>query len=322
MKKFLSIILTIILILTMAGCAEKGESAEKGNATIKIGLLSIDDSLPFFMAKELGLYEKHGVNVELYQFGSAADKEAAFAAGELDGDMTDLIVSALIKKGDIGIKIVSNALGAVPEEGRFMMLAAPNSGIEKPEDLAGIEVAVGDNTIVHYLSDTILANAGVADSEIKSMNIPALSLRLEALLNGTVKAAVLPDPLASLALMQGAVCVFDDTKCEENLSQSIVLFSEKSLENKHEEIGRCMDAYFEAMEYINENPNAEDVRNAILEFTSIPEVLFDSYSTPKYSPRTLPSEEIINDTMAWMKAQGLLDSVYSYSDLVIDDFAK
>lgn len=305
------------MLIGLAACGNSNT-----DQTVKIGLLSIDDSLPFFMAEELGLYEKHNVKVELYTFQSAADKEAALEAGEIDGDMTDLVVTALIRKGGTGVQIVSNALGAVPTEGRFMLLAAPESGISKPQDLAGKEVAVGNNTIVHYLSDTILAKAGLTDSEIKSTNIPALSLRLEALLNGTVDAAVLPDPLASLAVMQGAICVFDDTTSADNLSQSIVLFRDDSLENKNAEIGRCMDAYFEAMEYINDNPDAEDVRNAILEFTSIPDVLFDTYSTPSYSPRTLPSEDVINDTMAWMVKKGLLDSAYTYTDLVIDSFTK
>lgn len=316
-KKIFAIILSLTMIVSLAACTNSDK-----NQIVKIGLLSIDDSLPFFMAEELGLYEKHNVDVELYTFQSAADKEAALEAGEIDGDMTDLVVTALIRKGGTGVQIVSNALGAVPSEGRFMLLAAPESGITEPNDLAGKEVAVGNNTIVHYLSDTILAKAGLDDSEIKSTNIPALSLRLEALLNGTVDAAVLPDPLASLAVAQGAICVFDDTKSEDNLSQSIVLFRDDSLEKKHAEIGRCMDAYFEAMEYINEHPEAKDVRDAILKFTSIPETLFDSYKTPTYSPATLPSEEVINSTMNWMLKKGLLDSVYTYTDLVIDSFAK
>ena len=317
MKKVLSITISIVMLIGLSSCGNSNK-----DQVVKIGLLSIDDSLPFFIAEELGLYKKHNVNVELYTFQSAADKEAALEAGEIDGDMTDLVVTALIRKGGTGVQIISNALGAVPSEGRFMLLSAPDSGITKPEELAGKEVAVGNNTIVHYLSDTILAKAGLSDGEIKSTNIPSLSLRLEALLNGTVDAAVLPDPLASLAVMQGAICVFDDTKSEDNLSQSIVLFSDKAIENKHAEIGHCMDAYFEAMEYINDNPDAEDVRNAILEFTSIPDVLFDTYSTPSYSPKTLPSEDVINDTMAWMVKKGLLDSAYTYTDLVIDSFAK
>ncbi len=313
-KKLLLVLLILVMIPGLYSCKDK-ISDER---SLKIGLLSIDDSLPFFLAEKMGLYEKHGVKVELYPFGSAADKEAAFAAGELDGDMTDLIVAALIKKGGTDAKIVCVALGAESSEGRFALLASPQSGIKELRDLANVEVAVGNNTIVHYLSDRIQLMAGTAEDQIKSTNIPSLALRLEALLNGQVQAALLPDPLASLAVMNGAVCVYDDTKSEVNLSQSIVLFSQKSLDEKSSEIEKCLAAYFEAMEYINANPDKEDVRQAIKEFTSVPELIFESYRTPSYTPGSLPSEEIIEDTMNWMVEKALLEQAYSYSDMVYE----
>jgi len=313
LKRILALALCIIMILSLTACGGKEDAS---SAVVKIGLLSIDDSLPFFMAEKLCLYEKHGVKVELVPFGSATDKETALIAGELDGDMTDLIVTALLKKGGTDVKIVSIALGAKTEEGRFDILSAPGSGITEVSQLAGIPVAVGNNTIVHYLSDKIQALAGTNSADITSQNIPSLSLRYESLMNGTIQAAVLPDPLASLAAASGANVVYDDTKGELNLSQSIVLFTEKALTEKSKEISLAMDAYFEAMEYINEHPDSEDVRNAIKEFSSVPEALFESYATPSYTPNALPDEEIIKDTMSWMIEKGLLDKAYTYEEIV------
>lgn len=312
-KKILAAFLCVLLILGFCACGEKTEAQ-----TVKIGLLAIDDSLPFFMAEEMGLYEKHGVNVELYSFASAADKDAAFEVGELDGDMTDIIVAALIKKGGTDAKIVCTALGAKSSEGRFDILAAPDSDIHSLSDLAGVEVAVGNNTIVHYLSDTIQLRAGTPAELVRSTNIPSLSLRLEALLSSQVKAAVLPDPLASLAIMKGAICVYDDTSSEDNLSQSVVIFSSKALAEKSSEIQSCLDAYFEAMEYISANPDNDDVRKAIEEFSSVPEVLFENYKTPSYTPHSLPQEALIEDAMNWLTDKGLLDKPYSYSDMVFE----
>jgi len=315
-RKTITLLIILGLLAVLCSCQKKADK------TIKIGLLSIDDSLPFFMAESLGLYEKHNVKVELYSFQSASDKEAAFEAGELDADMTDIVVAALINKGGTKAKIVCNALGAIPKEGRFMLLSSPNSGIKTPQELADTEIAVGDNTIVHYLADTICKMSGIPKENTKTTNIPSLAIRLEALLNGSIKAAVLPDPLASLALANGANCVFDDTSSEKNLSQSIVLFSESAISEKSDEITKCLAAYFEAMEYINSNPNAEDVRNAISEFTSVPMSIFESYNTPSYSPKTLPSKEVIEDTMNWMLEKELLEKPYSYEELVSDIFAK
>ena len=156
MKRITAALLAVLtMMFCLAGCGGK-----KPDEPLRIGLLSIDDSLPFFMAQELGLFEKQGVEVELIPFAGASDKEAALEAGRLDGDMTDLIVTALLKKGGTDVKIVSVALGAESKEGRFALLAAPGSTAETPEDLAGVGVAVGDNTIVHYLHHRILSDAG------------------------------------------------------------------------------------------------------------------------------------------------------------------
>ncbi|MBQ9980194.1 MAG: ABC transporter substrate-binding protein [Oscillospiraceae bacterium] len=315
MKRISAAILAVLTIaLCLCGCGAKKDEP------LRIGLLSIDDSLPFFMAQELGLYEKHGVEVELIPFGSAADKESALEAGRIDGDMTDLVVTALLKKGGTDVKIVSVALGAESREGRFALLAAPDSEIESLRDLSGVPVAVGDNTIVHYLNDRILSDAGVED--IKTQNIPSLSLRYEALLNGSVAAAVLPDPLASLAAMSGAKVLFDDTESAENLSQSVVIFTADALEKKGEQIEKAMAAYFEAMEYINANPDAHNVRGAVERFSSVPESIFDVYETPSFTPAALPAEDTLSSTMDWMMEQGLLQQGYTYAEMVDDTFCR
>ncbi len=152
-KKFGAVALLLIFCLCFVACGSDGNGqADGAGEAVRIGLLSIDDSLPFFAAQELGYFEDAGVSVDLLPFGSAKDKDMALEAGELDGVMTDLIVTALMKKSSTDVKIVSIALGADASEGRFVILAAPDSGIETMEDLKGVPVAVGNNTIVHYLS--------------------------------------------------------------------------------------------------------------------------------------------------------------------------
>ena len=86
MKKILTAVLASLLLMVLVGCGSQGA---ENSQTVKIGLLSIDDSLPFFVAEQEGLFEEYGVDVELVTFGSALDKETALEAGEIDGDMTD-----------------------------------------------------------------------------------------------------------------------------------------------------------------------------------------------------------------------------------------
>lgn len=320
-KGFGVLLLCLLATFMLVGCGGTEEEAAEENATVKIGLLNIDDSLPFFIAEQEGLFEKHGVQVELVSFGSARDKETALEAGEIDGDMTDLVVTGLLKKGGLDVKVVATALGAEPAEGRFLLLAAPNSGIETVADLKNQPIGIGNNTIIHFLADEICTLNGFTEEEIQTQNIPDLKLRLDTLLAGnSIQAAILPDPLASLGVMDGATLILDDTKLQDedgnplNLSQSVVIFTQESLESKGAEIAKVMAAYDEAKTLLNENP--EQYRDALINFAKVPEALKESYAMPHYTTNTVPTAEEVERVMSWMQTEGLLDTAYTYEEIV------
>jgi NitT/TauT family transport system substrate-binding protein len=318
MKKILAILFIISTLFIITGCANSDTS--NTDNTVKIGLLSIDDSLPFFVAEQEGLYEELGVDVELITFGSALDKETALEAGEIDGDMTDLVVTGLLKKGGLDVKIASTALGAVPEEGRFVLLASPNSGINDINQLKGQKIAIGNNTIIQYLCDQICYLNDFTDEDIVTENIPDLVLRMETLLSDGVTAAILPDPLATVAINSGAVVLADDTKLTDengnplNLSQSVVIFSQESIDQKSEEIKLVMQAYNEAKNKIINDPDS--YKDALVEFTTIPENLASSYNIPIYAANHIPEKADVEAVFSWMFDKGLLDEQYKYEDFI------
>ena len=98
----LLVFLTLLCAL-LTGCGGGGktaaeaeqEAAEDAGVTVRIGVLQIADSFPLYVAEQEGLFEKHGVDVEIIEFQSASDQSVAYEAGELDGMMTDMIVHQL-----------------------------------------------------------------------------------------------------------------------------------------------------------------------------------------------------------------------------------
>ncbi len=162
---------------------------------------------------------------------------------------------------------------------------------------------------------------GFTADEIQTQNIPDLGLRYEALMSGKdVKAAVFPDPLAALGEMQGAKNIIDDSTLDVNLSQSVVIFSQKSLDKKSAELEKVMDAYYQAMTYLNENQNSEEVRTWHQEFCQVPAELQNSIDTPTYTPGVLPEEGMIASVMDWMVEKGLLEEAFTYEEMVCEDF--
>ena len=309
-------LMSMLLVTGCGGGAAKDNSADA--EPLKVGLLRIDDSFPFYVAEQEGLFEKHNVAVELQGFSNARDQSTALQGGELDVLMTDTVVTALSIKGGADIRIVAFALGAQPEEGRFVVVSAPNSGITSPEQLKGKEIAISNNTMMDYLIDQFEDELNLGDLITRSM--PDLMLRTTTLLEGGVDAAILPDPLAAYAVAEGANAVIDDTTLGVNSSQSVVAVTSEAIDENREQVAAMLAAYNEAIELINANP--DKYRAFALECANVPEALADTYPTPSFTANAVPTQEQIARVNTWLVEKELLSEPYTYEQMVDDSFVQ
>ncbi len=318
LKKLISAAVLGMVVLTGCGANDAAPQEETAEP-LRVGMLRVDDSFPFYVAEKEGLFEKHNVSVELKEFSNARDQSTALQGGELDVLMTDPVVTALSIKGGTDIRIVAMALGAVPEEGRFMVVSAPESGITAPEQLAGKKIAISTNTMMDYLVEQYETVLGLDKAAIDTVNMPDLMLRATTLLEGKdIDAAILPDPLASFAVMNGANVVIDDTQLDVNLSQSVIAITEEAITGNEAQVAALMDAYKEAIEMINQNPEA--YRDYALECTNVPEGVTESYKTPTFTANSIPSQADIAQINDWMVERGLLEEAYGYEEMVDNSF--
>jgi nitrate/nitrite transport system substrate-binding protein len=72
----------LLLLLTSAGPLHTDVSEKE---VIRLGIIPLTDCAPIVMAKELGLFEKYGVNVEVSKEASWANVRDKILTGELDG---------------------------------------------------------------------------------------------------------------------------------------------------------------------------------------------------------------------------------------------
>ena len=336
MKKFCAIALCSAMMVGLMACGgskDAASSAEESSAptsapaetsdaeVVRVGVLSIADSLPVFAAEQEGLFEESGLNVEIYPFKSSSDQSKAVEAGELDIVMNDMIVQSFMKKAETDTKVVGLAFGATPEEGRFVVVAAPNSGIASPEDLEGKRVAISTNTMMEYLMDQYIGYYNLDAESIEMVNMPDLMLRVETLLQGQdIDAAILPDPLASFAISKGGISVIDDTTLDENFSQSVYLVTDEFMSDHRNQLNKFMDILQRSMTDINENP--DKYHALMMEKTKVPPELQETYPMPTYSPGTVPAEQEVARLQSWMVEKQMLEKVFSYEDLVDTSYVK
>lgn len=285
--------------------------------SLKIGLLLIEDSVPFYVAEQETYYQQENLQVELIPFLSALERDSALIAGAIDGAISDPVGALLIDKGRGLLKITALGLGQTPGEGVFAILAAPKSSLNTVDDLKNVEIAVSSATIIEYVTDRMLEEKGFSAQEIRKIEVKKMPIRMQMLLSGSVQAATLPEPLASIAAGKGARVLLSDSSAKESLSQTVIVFRTDILENRKDDIAALFRAYKRAVQAINGDP--EKYRVLFAEKGRIPPFLVQSYPIPTY-PLPAPFDRALYEPVVkWLSANNLADPI-PYETMVSTDF--
>ncbi len=328
--KSLSTALLILLIsaLLLAGCAApqapasgQEENASPAPVTVRVGLLPITDVVPFYVAQAQDLYADHGVIAELIPVSGGAERDTLIQANAIDCQLTDLHNVVLINsgEGEIKLRVISSARKATPDLAQFFLLSAPGSGIMEPAQLVDKTIGISENTIIDYWLDRLLAGAGVDPSTVIKVNVPQIPVRMELLGSGQIDAAVLPDPLASLAQLTGATNVIDDT-AQPQIGLSILSCSESFIAEHRDAVQGLLTAWDQAVDAINADPAS--FQNILIENTRVPEPLLDQYTLTPFPVRELPSQAQVQDVVDWALEKGVIDGALSYDQVVDSSFRQ
>ncbi len=326
--KVISLILLISIVLVACAPAvpaeeasetesssEVGVEADENLGTLKIAVLPIIDTLPMYVAEAEGLFAKHGVTIELVPVASAPERDQLLAAGQVDGTINETLAVMLFNKDAIQMQAVRYALRPVEGYGHFFILASGKSGITDAQGLKGVEIGVSQGTVIEYVTERLLQAEGLTADEIKTIAVPKIPDRMALLGSGELAAGVLPDPLASLAISQGAISVLDDSKYPE-YGFSIYAFRKESIDSNPEAIQAFLAAIEEASGLINQD--ATKYTALLSDKGLVPPPLLETFKVPPFPTGAVPTEEEWNDGLAWLKEKGILTADVSYADSVND----
>lgn len=307
MKKW--VLAVFFLILSASGCNPSAAQA----TPLKIAVLPVLDVLPLYVAQQQGYFEKAGVTVELVRVASAPERDQLMQAGQVDGMLNETVTTLFYNKEQPRVKIVRFARTATNQYPLFRILAAKDSLVQTPADLAGAQVAISNGTVIEYLTDRLLEKSGVNPGEIEKVSVPKIDERMALLEAGKLDAAVLPDPVASLSIQKGARVILDDTVYPE-FSNSVYTFSIQTIEKRPEDV----KAFLKAVEQAVQDINADKTRwnDLLTEQKLVPQPLLASYQLPDFPTAGVPSETQFFDALSWAMEKGLITKPLEYKDCV------
>ena len=315
MRKLLTVMLVGLCVFILVGCGDKGSSSQEKvpQKTITIGVMPDVESVPFVIAEKNGYFTKAGVNVKVEHFTSAKDRDSALQSGKLDGVVTDVLAVVFANEGGIDLKMIAK------NEGNILLMGGKDSGIKSMADLKGESVGLSTNTIMEYTVDQMLASAGMQAGEISKMAIPPLPTRLEMLQGGKIDAAILPEPLAGLAVKGGAVTL--STTDELKNKAGAIAFTGKCLKENPEAVKAIFAAYNEAVDYLQKEP-LDSYADYIIQEQGFPPAIKDSLTLPKYEHASAPDAKIVANVVDWMLNKQLIKKSYAYKDLTAEGFLR
>lgn len=296
--------LLLLLVCTMPLCS----TAKPALSPLRIGLLYSGDSFAVAHAFDSGLFAQHGVAVELIPFTSAFERDNALLAGQIDGANGDLIGASLMRSRDEKIRITALTLGDDPSLRLCGLVVSNPSQYHAPQDLKGKTLAISPNTTIEYLADRILQANGVAPTSMVHTQIPNLQLRMSMLQQKKLDASLLPEPLASMAVLQGGKILLDNRTLP--YAHAVLVFRKDVIETRTDAVQRFHTAMWAGIHTINQNPHA--YRQAIATRCKVPDATKEPGFLYRFSPPQLPSLALYQDVQRWLQEKKSVKAPLAY----------
>lgn len=134
---------------------------------ITLNFLAAAPNAGFMMAKQMGLYEKAGINLTIEEGKGSGTTAQMVATGQTDVGFADAPAAMQLRTKGAPVKIVAPVL----QTNGFAIIALDESGIASPKDLVGKKLAVQPGTAQTILLDAILASNQIDKSKVDIINI-------------------------------------------------------------------------------------------------------------------------------------------------------
>lgn len=301
MKQHVAGLISLVLVFVFGSIGPV-----RAEESLRIGILPVLDTLPLQVAVQDGLFQEEGLAVELVSFTSALERDTAIQSGKLDGYFGDLLNTLLLAKQGVPLRMITISYRSTPGQPMFGVALSP--GTDAGNLPQPCKVGISTSSIIEYLLNRMQRLPELRQQHFTIVEVRKIPIRLQMLLSGQLDAALLPEPLLALAKLKNCAVLATDTSLK--MAETVVCLVEKALP----QAGKFMDAYEEAVQRINDDP--EKYRVLMVEKCRIPKPLEKDFPVYTFPPPQEPTENEVFEVQQWMLAHGLLDKLLPYDTLV------
>jgi NitT/TauT family transport system substrate-binding protein len=214
---------------------------------IKIGYSDWPGWVAWQIAKEKGLFEKHGAQVQLVWFPIYTDSLTALNTGKIDGNCSAWcdVIPPLAEGVNLKVVLVNDN-----SAGNDAIIAKP--GINSVKDLKGKTIATELGTVEHFMMLMALSKNGMSDKDVQYRNLTVPDAAA-AFIAGKVDSAAVWQPWISQVQREKKGKVLFTSKEIPGWIPDLLVFHEKILSQRASEVQGIVNAWFEVVAFIRSN---------------------------------------------------------------------
>ena len=260
-KVFIALAIVFALVFS-TGCKPRRTAGVEGQKTrIVVADARTTHHLNLYVAKELGLFDKYNLDVEIvFVDDNAAARDMAVSGGaDVFWSCPTVAIAAIANGAPI------KTIAQVKKPCTSVLLVPPDSPITSLSDLRGKEIAGISPTCEAVISLTVAArNAGGEFNLQRLAGGPAIT----ALEGRRVDGAILEEPHASIAELAGYKVLFREVS--ENIPCRTINVSDRALAANTNAFKNFIKAIDEANAVIISNPTADNIVKIAADYTGAP----------------------------------------------------
>lgn len=220
-------------------------ASHAADAAIRLGVPVWVGWMPWWVAKEKGLFTKRGVAVELKNFAVQGDAVTALAGGNLEA--ASLATNDILTINAAGPK-ASVVLLHDESAGADMLIVR---GIAKPKDLKGQRIALEIGGVSHFFLTKLLAQQGLTEKDVTLVNMAAPDAGA-AFAAKSINAAVTWEPFGTQGIKSGGKLLLT-SKDTPGAIVDVLGVGNDVLKNRPDAVKLLVASWFDALEYVKKH---------------------------------------------------------------------
>jgi len=272
--------LAVFLAAALFGSLSGSVSAQKKATPVRAAYVPVATWLPAWVAKDKGIFEKHGLDVTLTPIQNLSllpgtvGKQFEFAASTAP----DLIKAAA---GGLDVVATAGEAAETKENQSFQLIVRGDSDIKTPQDLKGKRIAAPTlGAVMHVATLHWLKKNGVDPNSVNGVEVPFPNMG-DQLKAGNVQAVEALVPFTTVLLAQGNRSLGDPMLAVgDDVVFPFWISSGEWARANGPVIKAWIDALTEAKQWMDGNP--KETREIMAKYSGLPPAVVEKVPFPTY----------------------------------------